>query len=112
VKLLRGIHFSSMRQDATFINTGRAETVHQIEMVEVLEKRPDLTALLDVYHYPEAAGERLHQLKNVHFSTHIAGSIGDEQQRMGDWMIEEYVNWSKRNSPRFQVNLEMLATMA
>jgi phosphoglycerate dehydrogenase-like enzyme len=112
VKMLRGAHFNSMRKDATFINTGRAQTVHQVEMVEVLEKRPDLTALLDVYHYPEEAGERLHQLKNVHCSTHIAGSISDEQQRMGDWMLEEYVNWSKRNSSRFQVNLEMLATMA
>jgi phosphoglycerate dehydrogenase-like enzyme len=101
-----------MRQNATFINTGRAQTVHQIEMAEVLERRPDLTALLDVYHFPEMEGERLHQLSNVHFSTHIAGSISDEQQRMGDWMIEEFVNWNNRNKPRFQVNLEMLATMA
>jgi phosphoglycerate dehydrogenase-like enzyme len=112
MKMLRGVHFDSMRKGATFINTGRAQTVHQVEMVEILEKRPDLTALLDVYHYPEEAGERLHQLSNVHFSTHIAGSIADEQQRMGDWMLDEYINWSKRNSSRFQVNLEMLTTMA
>ena len=112
LKMLRGTHFDSMRKDATFINTGRAQTVHQVEMVEVLERRPDLTALLDVYHYPEEAGHRLHQLRNVHLSTHIAGSICNEQQRMGDWMIEEYIGWSRRASSRFQVNLEMLATMA
>lgn len=111
-KMLRGEHFASMRKDGTFINTGRAQTVHQVEMIEVLEKRPDLTALLDVYHYPEEAGDRLHKLSNVHLSTHMAGSIHDEQQRMGDWMIDEYMNWSQQDKVRYQVSLEMLATMA
>ncbi len=111
-KMLRGAHFASMRKDATFINTGRAQTVHQVEMVKVLEERPDLLALLDVYHYPDEAGDRLHQLSNVRLTTHIAGSMHDEQHRMADWMIDEFINWSQKNTARYQVSLEMLATMA
>jgi phosphoglycerate dehydrogenase-like enzyme len=111
-QMLKGAHFSSMRKDATFINTGRPQTVDQAALVEVLENRPDLTVLLDVYHYPEEEGRRLHQLPNVHLSTHIAGSVHDERRRMGDWMIEEFISWSENNQSRFQVSLEMLATMA
>jgi phosphoglycerate dehydrogenase-like enzyme len=40
--------FESMRDSATFINTGRGAQVLEADMIAVLKARPDLTALLDV----------------------------------------------------------------
>ena len=50
IGVLNGKLFASMREGAVFINTGRGAQVNEAELIEVLEKRPDLTALLDVMH--------------------------------------------------------------
>lgn len=113
VGMLAGGHFRAMREGATFINTGRGATVREDEMIEALRERPDLTALLDVTHpEPPIDGSPLYTLPNVFLSTHIAGSIGDEVVRLGDYMIEEYEAWANSQPTRYQVSLEMLATMA
>lgn len=111
--LLRRQHFGSMKADATFINTGRGATVAQDEMIQVLGQREDLTALLDVTHpEPPGPGSPLYGLPNVHLSTHIAGSVGDEVVRMADFMIEEFERWARGEPLRYEVTLEMLETMA
>ncbi|MBO7741799.1 MAG: hypothetical protein J6S21_04520, partial [Victivallales bacterium] len=46
--VLDGKLFETMRPGAVFINTGRGRQVNEAEMIEVLRKRPDLSALLDV----------------------------------------------------------------
>jgi phosphoglycerate dehydrogenase-like enzyme len=111
--LLHGGLFNRMRQDATFINTGRGAQVVEAEMVEVLGRRQDLSALLDVtYPEPPVADSALYTLPNVQLSSHIAGSLNDEVVRMADYMIEEFAAWEKGNTTRFGVTLEMLGTMA
>lgn len=113
VRMLKGEHFRSMPQHATFINTGRGATVAEDEMVAALRERPDLTALLDVtYPEPPVEGSLLYSLPNVHLSSHIAGSIGDEVVRMADYVIEEYEAWRDGRPLRFGVTREMLETMA
>ncbi len=113
VGMLSGAHFANMAPDATFINTGRGATVRQNEMIEVLRNRPDLTALLDVT-APEPAppDSELWELPNVHLTTHIAGSIGDEVVRMADYAIEEFVRWQRKEPLRYAVTEEMLELMA
>ena len=113
VGMVTGAHFASMRPDATFINTGRGATVRETEMIEVLQNRPDLTALLDVTH-PEPPRENspLWKMENVFLTSHIAGSIGDEVVRMADYMIEEFEAWQSGKALRYGVSLEMLETMA
>lgn len=113
VGMLTGAHFAAMAPDATFINTGRGATVRQTEMIEVLRNRPDLTALLDVTD-PEPAppDSALWDLPNVHLTTHIAGSIGDEVVRMADYVIEEFVRWQRKEPLRYAVTEEMLELMA
>ncbi len=89
--LIDGPLLSSMREGATFINTGRGRTVNQDEMVEVFRHRPDLTALLDVTHpEPLPPDHPLGSLSNVIISSHIAGSIGHEVWRMADSAIGEF----------------------
>lgn len=113
VKMLREEHFAALTTGATFINTGRGATVDEEGMIRVLQARPDLTALLDVT-YPEPPAEEspLYQLPNVHLSTHIAGSLGDEVVRMADYVIEEFARWQRGEALRYAVSLEMLDTMA
>ena len=107
VGMLQGAHFATMRPNATFINTGRAATVVEVELVQVLQARPDLTALLDLADDP-----LLFELPNVAISSHIAGSKGDEVVRMADYVIEEFKAWKKGEPLRYAISASMLKTMA
>lgn len=111
--LLTGAHFEFMRPSATFINTGRGATVDEDGLIRVLQKRPDLTALLDVT-MPEPPAEQspLYSLPNVHLTSHIAGSLGDEVVRMADYAIAEFKSWRDGRPLRYAVTQEMLKTMA
>ncbi len=83
--------FLSMRPGATFLNTGRGAQVDEAGLARALEKRPDLTALLDVT-YPEPPREDspLYRLPNVRLSSHLAGSLGQETRRLGECAFQEY----------------------
>lgn len=105
--------FGAMRQDATFINTGRGAQVVENDLIAVLRARPDLTALLDVtYPEPPEPESALYTLPNVQLSSHIAGSINDEVVRMADYALEEFRRWQAGEPLQYQVTLEMLETMA
>jgi phosphoglycerate dehydrogenase-like enzyme len=112
-QVLDGKLFTSMRPDATFINTGRGAQVNEPEMIGVLRQRPDLMALLDVTD-PEPAppGSPLYDLPNVMLSSHLAGAHKDEVVRMADDMIEEFDRWKNGDPLRFAVTLKMLEHMA
>ncbi|OPZ24486.1 MAG: putative 2-hydroxyacid dehydrogenase YoaD [Lentisphaerae bacterium ADurb.BinA184] len=111
--LLTGALFDRLPEDATFINTGRGTTVREDEMAAVLARRPDLSALLDVTDpEPPVSDSPLYALPNVHLTSHIAGSIGDEVVRMGDYMIEEFLAWEAGRPLRCAVTRAMLSTMA
>jgi len=105
--------FSSMREGATFINTGRGVTVVEDDLIRALSERSDLTALLDVTHpEPPVASSPLYTLPNVRLTPHIAGSKGDEVFRMADYVIEEFKAWEEGRALRYAVTLPMLATLA
>ncbi|MFZ4394714.1 MAG: hydroxyacid dehydrogenase [Kiritimatiellia bacterium] len=111
--LLQRTHFAAMRENAVFINTGRGATVVEAEMIEVLRRRPDLSALLDVTEpEPPLPDSPLYTLPNVFLSSHIAGSMGTEVLRMADLMLEEFQSWRAGQPLRYAVSLEMLKTMA
>jgi phosphoglycerate dehydrogenase-like enzyme len=104
--------FGSMRDGATFINTGRGAQVIEPELAQVLRARPDLTALLDVTDpEPPARDSELWELPNVVISPHIGGTIGDEVTRLADAIIEEFLAWDAGKPLRYQVTREVLATM-
>ena len=104
---------ASMRQGATFINTGRGAQVDEEGMIDVLEQRLDLTALLDVQHpEPPEAGSRLFGLPNVHMTSHIAGSTNDEVQRMADFMLDDFGRWLNGEPLRYAVDAQVLTRRA
>ena len=105
--------FSRMRENAVFINTGRGAQVVEDDLVRILTERPDLTALLDVtFPEPPAPEHPFYFLENCLLTPHIAGSAGTEVSRMGEYMKEEFISVYQGLPCRYQVSMEMLATMA
>jgi phosphoglycerate dehydrogenase-like enzyme len=113
VKMLNAPLFALLRDNATFINTGRGATVDEDALIAEFTRRPTLTALLDVtWPEPPAAESPLYTLPNVHLTSHIAGSIGDEVRRMADDMIAEFTRWERGEPTPTRVTLPMLDHMA
>ena len=103
--------FASMKPGAVFINTGRGRQVNEDDLISVFEKRPDLTALLDVtYPEPPFDGSKLYNMPNVRLSPHIAGSLKDELFRMSDYMIEEFERFINGEEAVHEVKPSMLLT--
>lgn len=113
VGMLNAPLFQSMRDGATFINTGRGQTVNEPDMIAELTARPSLTAILDVTHpEPPLPGSPLYTLPNVWLTPHIAGSIGDEVVRLADYCLDDFHRWQRGEPLRYAVSLKMLETMA
>lgn len=111
--LITGDLFASMKQGATFINTARGAVVCESEMIGVLQRRPDLFAVLDVtYPEPPVAGSPLYTLPNVFLTPHIAGSMENECRRMGRYMIEELDRFLAGQPLVWQVTREKAALLA
>ncbi len=111
--ILTGKLFNSMPKFSTFINTGRGAQVLENELCKVLYVREDITALLDVTD-PEPPLENypFYTLKNCFLTPHIAGSAGNETQRMGQYMVNAYNSFIKNEKISCEVTLKMLETMA
>ena len=111
--MLREQHFASMQPGAVFINTGRGAQVVEEEMIAVLQRRPDLVALLDVtWPEPPVPDSPLYTMRNVFLSNHIAGTIANEHHRMADACIEECARYLRGEPLRWEVTMKSLEHMA
>jgi phosphoglycerate dehydrogenase-like enzyme len=112
-KMIGTAHFAGMKEGATFINTARGRVVDESGMTEVLKKRPDLTAVLDVTHpEPPLDDSPLFGLENVILTPHIAGSIGAECRRMGQLMVEELDRYLAGEPLRHEIHREQSLLLA
>ena len=112
-QMLRYELFSRMRPNAVFLNTGRGAQVVEGDLVRVLEEREDLTAVLDVTDpEPPVSGHKFYELSNCILTPHIAGSIGDEVQRMAVFMMHAYERYVLGEKDPGEVTWNMLQTMA
>jgi phosphoglycerate dehydrogenase-like enzyme len=110
---INGTCFEAMRDGGVFINTGQGATVVEQEMIDVLKRRPSLTALLDVtWPEPPAEDSELFTLNNVFLSGHIAGSIGNEVVRMADYCIKECEKFIAGQPLQYEITANMLKNMA
>jgi phosphoglycerate dehydrogenase-like enzyme len=111
--MIRGHHLNRMKYGATFINTARGAIVNEPEMIEVLESRPDLYALLDVtWPEPPAPTSPLYVLPNVMLTPHIAGAMGTECRRLGSMAIDEFERYLRGAPLLGQVQEEMMSMIA
>jgi phosphoglycerate dehydrogenase-like enzyme len=105
--------FKLMKENATFINTGRGAQVVEADLVRALIEKPNATAVLDVtYPEPPDSSHPFFYLHNVFLTPHIAGSKGDEVIRMADFMYEEFLKLINGKPTIYEVTPKMLETMA
>ena len=103
----------SMKEDATFINTGRGAQVDEEALAEFMAYHPFATAVLDVTDpEPPLPSSPLFGKMNIYLTPHIAGSSGDEVHRMAEYMCGECEKFIAGEKCRWEVTLDMLKTMA
>ncbi len=113
VGIINKTHFSKMKRFSSFINTGRGAQVVEDDMISALENDYTISAVLDVtFPEPPEKDSKLYTLPNVFMTPHIAGSLGNEVHRMGEYMLEEYRAFDSGREVKYSVSLEMLKTMA
>lgn len=112
-KMIGGKLLVSMKRGASFINTARGAIVDEEAMIDVLLKRPDLEAHLDVvYPEPPAENNPLLSMSNVFITPHIAGSQQTECRRMGQMAVDECRRFLAGESLAWPVTEKMMETMA
>ncbi len=105
--------FDRMGENAVFINTGRGQQVAEADLIAALSEKPGRAAVLDVtWPEPPAPGSPLYTMENVVLTPHIAGSIGDEVARMGEYMLAECAALLSGAPVKYEVTEKMLETMA
>jgi phosphoglycerate dehydrogenase-like enzyme len=111
--MITGEHFAMMKPNATFINTARGAVVREDEMIEVLRRRPDLFAVLDVtYPEPPKPGSPLYTLPNIVLTPHIAGSLDNECRRMGRYAVNELKRYVDGEPPLWGISRQQAAGLA
>lgn len=105
--------FNLMKDNAVFINTGRGAQVVEDDLIKILTEKPYITAILDVtLPEPPLEDSKLYTLDNVILTPHIAGSLGNEVQRMGEYMCDQFIKFKNNIPYEYEVTLKMLETMA
>jgi phosphoglycerate dehydrogenase-like enzyme len=105
-------HLALMRDRTTFINTARGIIVKQDDLIDEL-RTGRIDAIIDVT-YPEVPEESsaLYDLPNVFLTPHIAGAIGNERERLGEYIVEEIERFVEGRPLRSAITAAALETMA
>lgn len=86
--------FARMKPNATFINTGRGRQVDEAGLARAMRECPSRAALLDVTRRePPDPHSPLYRTRNVFLSPHIAGSQGNEIQRLYGAALRQYLTF-------------------
>jgi len=102
----RNLHL--MKAGARLINTARGSLIHEDALVERL-RFGDVSAYLDVTDpEPPRAGHPFFDLPNCILTPHVAGSIGREAYRLGDYCLREVENWLAGRTLENRVDLSEL----
>jgi phosphoglycerate dehydrogenase-like enzyme len=101
-----------MKDGAIIINTARGALIEQLALEQELCSGR-LSAVLDTTE-PEVLpdGSPLYELPNVFLTPHIAGSLGDETQRLADCIVDEVERYSKGIALQHLVRREQLERLA
>lgn len=111
--IVTGKLVESLPRHGTLINTARGGLLREGEVAEVLARRPDLSAVLDVLgDEPPRPENPLVALNNVFLTPHIAGAIGAESWRLGRLMLEEFRRWCEGRPLQTEVRRQQLAKLA
>lgn len=111
--IFNGKLFKLMKSHSTFINTGRGDQVNEFALAKSLIFHPSRTAVVDVLKNENAPfTSPLFWCPNAIITPHIAGSLGNETERMADYMIEQLDNYINGKPTQYEITISMLETMA
>lgn len=105
--------FKRMKKHSTFINTGRGAQVAEYSLALSLLLHPSRTFIADVIKnevFPYISP--LFWCPNATLTPHIAGSTGNEPQRMAYYMMDELERFMSDGETKYEVTLEALVRMA
>ena len=111
--VFNGKLFKKMKKRSTFINTGRGAQVNEYQLAASLLLHPSRTFVADVIKnefFPYISP--LFWCPNAILTPHIAGSTGNEPQRMAYYMMEEMEKLVAGKPTKYEVTLESLERMA
>jgi len=110
--MVTGALVKTMKPHATLINTARGRLIREDELIRVLKRRRDLTAVLDVTATePLEKSSPLFDMRNVILTPHVAGSHMHECWRLGDYMVEELERYVKGEPLKWAVSRERAESM-
>lgn len=102
-----------MKPRATLINTSRGGVIVEQDLCNTLLRRPDITAVLDVTNpEPPDPASPLFRLPNVVMTPHISGSMDKEIGMLGQWMVDELIQFLHDRPLTHNVRRELLAQLA
>ena len=111
--MITGRLLESMKSGASFINVARGALIRENELIDVMRRRTDLTAVLDVVVLePPAPDSPLFDLSNVVVTPHLAGSMHHECRRMGEYMVEELKRALSGEPMRWEITREKATRLA
>jgi len=105
--------FRKMKKHSTFINTGRGAQVAEYSLALSLLLHPSRTFVGDVIkneYFPYI--NPLFWCHNAVLTPHIAGSTGQEPQRMAYYMMTELEHFLSDGNTQYEIMAEMLGRMA
>ncbi|MAG13334.1 MAG: hypothetical protein CMN78_01930 [Spirochaetales bacterium] len=103
---------SLMKPGARLINTSRGRMINEHDLVEKLQQG-EITAYLDVTHpEPPDDGHPFYSLPNCIITPHVAGSIGTEVERTGDYCVREMENWILKGPLENEIDIRALERRA
>ncbi len=111
-RMIGARELSLMSDYTTLINTARGGLIEQDALLAELMKGR-LFAVLDTT-IPEVlpANSPFYQLDNVFLTPHIAGSLGNETQRLTDFIVAEVERFTTGRALKHLVRREQLARLA
>ena len=105
IGLITGKHLGAIKQGGVFINTSRGAIIRQDELLDIARRRPDIRFVLDVTTpEPLPSDSALHDLPHVLITPHIAGSLGRECERMGQYMADELLRYVRHEPLQWLLN--------
>ena len=107
--------FSLMKDNATFINTGRGQEVVEEDLVRAMREKRTRLALLDVTtpREPLETDDHLFKEENIIITPHRAGAFMGEIRRLGEYVYNSYLGFLEgKTDDRNEVTLDMLEHMA
>jgi phosphoglycerate dehydrogenase-like enzyme len=111
--MIDGPLLGMMKPRGTLINTSRGAVIVEHDLCDILQKRPDLTAVLDVADpEPPDPASPLFRLPNVVMTPHISGSMNKEIEMMGQWLADELARFLLNRPLTHQVSQELLPLLA